>query len=94
MLRGQHKSDIDGGVISGKLPQRQDKRNRRMSEDAKQVWEIAACMAVAWTLALAFGRLPSGGYWIKRNEQPAIYWTLMVIFAVSCLVVAYLGLRV
>jgi hypothetical protein len=64
-----------------------------MSEDAKQAWEIAGCMAVAWALALAFGRLPSRGYWIKRSEQPTIYWTLMVIFAAACFTVAYLGLR-
>jgi hypothetical protein len=64
-----------------------------MTEDAKQAWEIAGCMAAAWALALAFGRLPSRSYWIKRSEQPAVYWALRVTFAASCLAVAYLGLR-
>jgi hypothetical protein len=66
-----------------------------MSQDARQAWEIASVMALAWMLALVFGRLPSKGYpmWIKRTERPGIYWTLMAAFLAACLAVAYLGLR-
>jgi len=66
-----------------------------MTEGARQAWEIAGSMAVAWTLALGFGRLPSRGYpfWIKRHEQSGVYWTVMVIFAAACLAVVCMGLR-
>ncbi|MBV9994705.1 MAG: hypothetical protein JO127_05790 [Caulobacteraceae bacterium] len=37
-------------------------------------------MAAAIGLALKFGRVPSKGYWIKRSEQPGLFW-----FAVSLL---------
>jgi len=45
-----------------------------------QLWEFAGLMAAAIGLALKFGRVPSKGYWIKRSEQPGLFW-----FAVSLL---------
>ena len=51
-----------------------------MSQDGLQLWEMSGAIAAAIGLALRFGRVPSKGYWVKRSEQPGLFW-----FAISLL---------
>ena len=62
------------------------------SHDAPALWAISAFLGAYIGLCIAFGKAPSRGYWLRRSENPGVFWAVMGLAGIGLFVLVFLSL--